>query len=50
MMFLRFYHDWNETILAEVPSTNLLVFDVHSGWGPLCEFLNCPEPPEPFPR
>eukprot|EP00090_Calanus_glacialis_P019390 TRINITY_DN29791_c0_g1_i1.p1 TRINITY_DN29791_c0_g1~~TRINITY_DN29791_c0_g1_i1.p1 ORF type:complete len:282 (+),score=39.24 TRINITY_DN29791_c0_g1_i1:64-909(+) len=46
----QFYHEWNENILSEVPSTNLLVFDVRSGWGPLCEFLDCPEPTEPFPR
>ena len=46
----RFYEDWNKDIISTVPSENLLVFDVRSGWGPLCEFLDCPEPSVPFPR
>jgi hypothetical protein len=27
-----------------------LEYDVRQGWGPLCEFLDCPVPDEPFPH
>jgi len=47
---LRFYHEWNKNILAHISSKNVLVFDVRSGWGPLCDFLECEEPKEGFPR
>jgi hypothetical protein len=33
-----------------IPSHRLLVFDVREGWAPLCAFLGCPMPDEPFPR
>jgi len=47
---VQFYHDWNTTISASIPPSNLLVFDVRSGWGPLCQFLDCPQPATSFPR
>ena len=50
LIFLRLYHAWNDDILATIPPTNLLVFDVRSGWEPLCQFLGCPQPETPFPR
>ncbi len=40
----------NERVRAEVPAEKLLVFESVQGWGPLCEFLNCPVPDEPYPR
>lgn len=40
----------NEAVRAAVPAGQLLIFQVKEGWGPLCEFLNVPVPPEPFPR
>jgi len=40
----------NERVKAEVPAEKLLVFESVQGWGPLCEFLNCPVPDEPYPR
>jgi len=49
-MAIQYYHDWNNTISASIPPSNLLVFDVRSGWGPLCQFLDCPQPETPFPR
>ena len=45
-----FYHAWNDDILGSIPHNNLLVFDVRSGWEPLCQFLECPQPETPFPR
>ena len=35
---------------AEIPPEQLLVFEVKEGWEPLCRFLECPVPDEPFPR
>lgn len=40
----------NEAVRATIPAQQLLVYQVKEGWGPLCEFLNVPEPAEPFPR
>ncbi|MCB1955314.1 MAG: hypothetical protein KDG55_06535 [Rhodocyclaceae bacterium] len=39
-----------EAVQAAVPVDRLLVFEVKSGWGPLCAFLGLPEPQEAFPR
>ena len=33
-----------------VPKEKLLEMEIGQGWGPLCEFLGCPVPDEPFPR
>ncbi len=40
----------NEEVRRRVPGDRLLVHDVKSGWGPLCEFLGIEVPYEPFPR
>ena len=40
----------NEAVMAAIPASRLLVYRVKDGWGPLCEFLDVPEPTEPFPR
>lgn len=37
-------------VKATVPAEKLLVFNVKQGWKPLCDFLEVPEPQEPFPR
>jgi hypothetical protein len=37
-------------VRAHVPAGRLLVFDVRSGWAPLCSFLGVPEPAGSFPR
>jgi hypothetical protein len=44
------FRRWNEAVIAEVPADRLLVFQAKDGWGPLCEFLGVPVPPEPYPR
>jgi hypothetical protein len=40
----------NEEVKRHVPPERLLVYEVKEGWVPLCEFLDVPEPDEPFPR
>ena len=37
-------------VIDAVPAERLLIFDVSQGWGPLCGFLQVPEPNEPFPH
>jgi len=36
--------------LTSIPPERLLVFRATDGWGPLCNFLGVPVPPEPYPR
>ena len=38
-----------EDVIKTIPKEKLLVFDVRSGWLPLCGFLNVPVPEVPFP-
>ncbi|CAN5853464.1 sulfotransferase family protein [soil metagenome] len=40
----------NAAVQLRVPTDRLLVYDVKTGWGPLCDFLGVEEPDEPFPR
>ncbi len=40
----------NQRIRDLVPAGQLLEMEVKDGWSPLCEFLDVPEPSEPFPR
>ena len=35
----RFYQAWKDDVVATVPADKLLLFDVKSGWEPLCTFL-----------
>jgi len=44
------YRRNNEMVRDTVPAERLLVFNVAEGWGPLCGFLERPEPATPFPR
>jgi len=37
-------------VQATVPGDRLLVFEVAEGWEPLCAFLGCEVPDEPFPH
>ena len=37
-------------VKAAISPHRLLVFDVREGWAPLCAFLECPIPQEPFPQ
>jgi hypothetical protein len=47
---LAMFDEHTETVKATIPPERLLVYDVAEGWEPLCRFLGCPVPDEPFPR
>jgi hypothetical protein len=38
------------SVKATIPASQLLVYQVKEGWGPLCAFLGVPVPEGPFPR
>lgn len=38
-----------QAVLAAFPPERLLVYELGSGWGPLCDFLGVPVPEEPYP-
>ncbi|HFB55588.1 MAG TPA: sulfotransferase family protein, partial [Hellea balneolensis] len=44
------FKDHIHAVKANVPAEKLLVFDVKQGWEPLCAFLGCDIPHEPFPH
>lgn len=44
------YEQHNANVIAAVPQQQLLVYQVSDGWQPLCDFLGCSVPDEPFPR
>lgn len=44
------YHAHLAEVKATIPAEQLLVYDVATGWEPLCEFLGLPIPAEPFPN
>ena len=46
---MRWYQDYNAEIKSLVPRRKLLVFNVKSGWAPLCEFLGEEIPNSAFP-
>lgn len=43
------YLAFQDEVRANVPSSDLLEFEVSEGWEPLCEFLGVPVPDQPFP-
>ena len=47
---VRVFTAHNEAVQQFVPKDRLLVFRVQDGWEPLCEFLGCDVPNEPFPH
>jgi hypothetical protein len=47
---IAYYDEYAQDVIASVPKERLLVFSVDQGWGPLCKFLDLPEPSTPFPR
>jgi hypothetical protein len=47
---LEVFHQWNADVLNFIPKEKLLVYDVKSGWEPLCKFMNVPVPSTPFPK
>jgi len=44
------FEEHNRRVQEEVPADRLLVFRVQDGWEPLCAFLGCDVPAEPFPH
>ena len=38
------YNKHIEDLKKTIPSDRLLLYSVHEGWGPLCEFLNVDRP------
>jgi hypothetical protein len=40
----------NDYVKKQAPRDRLLVFEAAQGWEPLCRFLGCPVPDEPYPR
>lgn len=45
-----FFRRHTERVVESVPADRLLVFDVKSGWEPLCAFLGVEVPNTPYPR
>jgi len=46
----KVFNQHMEDVKAHVPPEKLLVYNVRDGWGPLCNFLDVPEPAEPLPH
>jgi len=46
---IALFHRHNEEVRRTIPPGRLLVYDVASGWEPLCRFLDVPVPQLPFP-
>jgi hypothetical protein len=44
------YNQHNDEVLRTIPKEKLLLYDVKSGWEPLCNFLGVPVPSIPFPK
>jgi len=40
----------NQKVRDTVPADKLLVYEASQGWEPLCSFLGCPVPAQPYPR
>ncbi len=47
---VRRFQEHNEEVRNTIPASRLLVYQVKQGWGPLCEFLELPEPDIDFPH
>lgn len=47
---VRAFEAWNKKVMETVPPERLLLFKPTDGWGPLCKFLDMPEPSTPYPR
>jgi hypothetical protein len=47
---IRVFHEHYAMVRSMVPKERLLEYQVKEGWGPLCDFLECPVPAEEFPN
>ncbi|KAI8332015.1 P-loop containing nucleoside triphosphate hydrolase protein [Chlamydoabsidia padenii] len=46
----RYFNDHIEEVKRTIPADRLLVYELGSGWEPLCKFLGKEIPDEPYPR
>jgi hypothetical protein len=46
---VKVFRDHIEQVKADIEPERLLIYEVGSGWEPLCEFLNVAVPSEPYP-
>jgi len=46
----KWFTEWNESVIRNVPKDRLVVFRVEEGWTPLCSMLGVPEPMKAFPN
>jgi len=44
------YEKHNQSVIDEVPSSKLLVYEPGEGWEPLCQFLGCSQPSIDYPN
>lgn len=44
------YEQNTADVKSAISADRLLVYSAGDGWEPLCEFLDCPVPSEPYPR
>jgi hypothetical protein len=47
---IEVYQRHFEAVINSPRPERLLLFRASDGWGPLCDFLGCPVPVEPYPR
>jgi hypothetical protein len=47
---IELFQAHTDQVIETIPASRLLIFDVRTGWEPLCKFLDVPVPAEPFPR
>ena len=47
---IGFFEQHNQAVKSFVPADKLLIYELGQGWEPLCEFLGCEVPDEPYPH
>lgn len=47
---IKIYNDYNTEALNFLPKDRLLIYDIKTGWEPLCNFLNMAIPSTEFPK
>jgi hypothetical protein len=45
----KLFNDHNDKVKRTIPADRLLVYELGSGWEPLCKFLGKDVPDEPYP-
>lgn len=44
------YERHNQAVRDGIPADRLLIYEAGAGWEPLCAFLGCPVPDQPYPH